>query len=74
MIFEIYENVLAKGFEELLDSIDEATESVLKLKSVQQLPEQDFVRNGMGVELQGRVIFFRDLLLEQLRQSWPGQS
>ena len=74
MIFEIYENVLAKGFENLLNSIDEATENVLKLESIQQLPEQDFVRNGMGIELQGRVIFFRDLLLEQLRQSWPHQS
>lgn len=67
MIYQIFEDELNDAFESLLDSIDLANEKVIRLKLKRQNRVKDEVSQGLGVELQGKVLYFRDVLLEQIR-------
>jgi hypothetical protein len=67
MIYQIFEDELNDAFDSLLDSIDLANQKVIRLILKRQNRVKDEISQGLGVELQGKVLFFRDVLLEQIR-------
>ncbi|MCI0515391.1 hypothetical protein L0128_19430 [candidate division KSB1 bacterium] len=69
MIYQIYEQQLTAAFERLLQSIDSATQWALNSRIAQDLSDTPAPHQGIGVELQGQVLFFQTQLLARLKQA-----
>lgn len=68
MIYEIYKNELEAAFDNLLHSIDSATQKALKYQLTKKESEPDKRVDGIGVELQGKLLYFKELMINTIRE------
>jgi len=69
MIYQIYEQELNQAFESLLSSVDIASEKALKLKLSGTESNHTMPLNGLGVELQGKILYFKELIFNLITTS-----